>query len=281
MFWTAHLIDCLSLFCLVLFLEFCYFLSFGPCFILSSSWQPPCVCFFVLGRVAFSSVLVAWPIIKSTHVGWRNRALDNHQGGATHMNQVDGVSDMVSLLYGSVWGGLRKGTRATAWPLGFCLGESCPLTLTLMPDTSVSAHVPLMLFHLLPHCWSPEWVSLCKFLICCEPFKNRCLKIPQFLPNSQWFLLPEVMGTYLSVTRPWAGWSAVGLGSLDSEVSVRIFIHHMWVWDQPVSCLHISVASHLLPCYLSGWTWLPWFFDCQTSTQLDFLMIPDDNCFEV
>ena len=37
---------------LVLFLGFCSALSFGPCFFVSSIWQPPCVCFCVLGRAA-------------------------------------------------------------------------------------------------------------------------------------------------------------------------------------------------------------------------------------
>ena len=43
---------CLSPFCLVSFLEFWSVLWFGPCFFVSSFWQPPCVCFYVLGRAA-------------------------------------------------------------------------------------------------------------------------------------------------------------------------------------------------------------------------------------
>ena len=56
---VLNLVDCLSPFCLVLFLEFCYALSFGTCFsfFVYSSWQPPCVCFYVLGRAATSSGL--------------------------------------------------------------------------------------------------------------------------------------------------------------------------------------------------------------------------------
>ena len=34
------------------------------------------------------------------------------------MNQVDGVSDMVSLLCGFVWGKAQKGDNAAAWPPG-------------------------------------------------------------------------------------------------------------------------------------------------------------------
>ena len=38
----------------VFFLTFCSVLSFGTCFLVSSFWQPPSVCFYVLGRVATS-----------------------------------------------------------------------------------------------------------------------------------------------------------------------------------------------------------------------------------
>ena len=44
-------------FCLVLFLGFYSVLSFGPYFFVSSIWQPPCVCFCVLGRAALTSCL--------------------------------------------------------------------------------------------------------------------------------------------------------------------------------------------------------------------------------
>ena len=46
-FWTLHLTDSLSPFCLVPFLEFWSVLSFGPCFFDSSFWQAPCVCFYI------------------------------------------------------------------------------------------------------------------------------------------------------------------------------------------------------------------------------------------
>ena len=44
----------LSPFCLVLFMEFCSVLSFGPRFFVSSFWLPPCVCVYVLGGTAMS-----------------------------------------------------------------------------------------------------------------------------------------------------------------------------------------------------------------------------------
>ena len=87
---------------------------------------------------------------------------EEQPGRTIHVSQVDVVSNMVELLCGSMWGRAQKGYHATALPLEFCLGGSCPLALTLMPDTSVSPHVPLVPFQLLPQCWSPEEVSLHK-----------------------------------------------------------------------------------------------------------------------
>ena len=63
MFWTLRLLGYLSLFCLVLFLEFCSVLSFGTCFFASSFWQPPCLFLCIrlscyvsrLGKVALHS----------------------------------------------------------------------------------------------------------------------------------------------------------------------------------------------------------------------------------
>ena len=56
-------------------------------------------------------------------------------------------------------------------------------------------------------------------------------------PKPHWFLHTEVMGTHLGL-EPWAG---VGLGFLAPEVSLPIFIHHMWVWDCPF-CISESLC---------------------------------------
>ena len=81
---------------------------------------------------------------------------------------------MVSLLCGSVSGRAQKGDNVAAWPLEFYPGGSCPLALVLMPDTSVSPHMPLTPFKLLPWWWSPEGVSLqalsSKFIV--VPFRG-------------------------------------------------------------------------------------------------------------
>ena len=68
------------------------------------------------------------------------------------MNQIDGVSNKVSSLCGSVWEKAQRRDNTTAWPLEFGPGGSCALVLTLMPDTSISPCMSLVSFQLLPQC---------------------------------------------------------------------------------------------------------------------------------
>ena len=125
----------------------------------------------------------------------------------------------------------------------FSLGESCPPALTLMPDMSIPPHMPLMPFKLLPQCWSSEEVSLSKFV--CGFFQRNYLGLQKFPPPTQsllvfsarsygdffsWCWKPELMGLVL-------GWDS-SLMRYPSE----IFIHHMWVRDQSVLCLHPSYS---------------------------------------
>ena len=103
------------------------------------------------------------------------------QGRANSVSQVDGVSDMAPLcwLYGSVTLGGRSSVKGR-WPRPpFCLEESCPPSLSLMPDTSVSPYMPPVPFKLLPQCWSLEGVSLSKSL--CGFFKRNFLGLQKFL----------------------------------------------------------------------------------------------------
>ena len=53
-FLTNLLVYCLCPFCLFFFTEFCSVISVGSCFFVSSFCHSPCVCFYVLGRVATS-----------------------------------------------------------------------------------------------------------------------------------------------------------------------------------------------------------------------------------
>ena len=128
------------------------------------------------------------------------------------MNQADGISDMVSLLCGSVWGRAQKRNNGCCLVSGDVSRRKLSPALTLMPDASVSPCMPLVPFQLLPWCWIPEGVSLCKSYVCYGPFKRRCRRIPLSQPHC--FLQLEVMEIIFLALKPWAGWSGVGLGSL-------------------------------------------------------------------
>ena len=170
------------------------------------------------------------------------------------------VEQFTSLLDVEIWchlsvalcGGLTNGTVAPAWPLEFCLGESCPLVLTLMPDTSVSPPMPLAPFQLLPPRGSESvWV-----LSLLWSFKKWHLRISFFhCPTSHWFLPPEVVGIYLP-----------GTGTLGSGISC--------FWGIPPD-FYPRVGVGLLvpgPCLscLTGVTSLtPWLWDFHTAPFCD------------
>ena len=129
----------------------------------------------------------------------------------------------------------EKGLGKGQWPL-----------LAPMPDTSFSSSMPLVPFQQLSSAGAQrEWVwvgeSECGF------FKWNCLELQKFLPPAQSPLVVqlEVVGTYLPSTGTLV-WSWVY--SLLRRPS-QIFIHHMWVWDQHIPCLH--------PSYQTGWMRFP------------------------
>ena len=127
--------------------------------------------------------------------------------------------------------------------LPFYLGESCPPALAFTPDTLFPPCMPLVPFKLLPWCWSSEGVSPSKSL--CRFFKGNCLGLQKFL-----LLTPSLL---VFATRSYGDLSSwhrnpglrgpsVGLGLLLRYKSQSL-IHHMWLWDQPVSCVHPSYQS--------------------------------------
>ena len=113
-------------------------------------------------------------------------------------------------LCGSVRGGFRTGTMDCP---PFYLGESCPPTLILIPNTSVSPCIPLVPFKLLPRCWLSKGVSLSKSL--CGFFKRNCLGLQKFLPLTQ--SLPVFAAKSMGVLSSWHWYP--GLGVL------------LWGWD--------------------------------------------------
>ena len=62
------------------------------------------------------------------------------------------------------------------------------------------------------------------------PFKRNCQSL-----NPHWFLQPEVMETSLPGAGTLDGGPGVGQGPFAPEISLLIFICHMWVWDQPIA----------------------------------------------
>ena len=135
--------------------------------------------------------------------------------------------------------------RDNALCLYFCLGKNCPLALVLMPDTLVPLCVPLVPFKLLPQCWSSEGISLGKSV--CGFFMRNCLGLPKFLPPTQSSLVFATKSCGKLSSWHWNP----GLGGLvcawDSSLwryPSRIFIHHMWAWDQPIP--HKCFSYHSL-----------------------------------
>ena len=95
--------------------------------------------------------------------------------------------------------------------------------------------MPLVSFKLLPWCWSSEAVSLSRW-VCVGSLRGTAWGSRSFFPqlNPHYFLQPEVVGTYLPGTGPWAGGPCVGLGLLTPEISLRIFIHNTWCVASPL-----------------------------------------------
>ena len=87
------------------------------------------------------------------------------------------------------------------------------------------------------------------------------------------FLQQEVVGTYLPGTGILGREPGVGLGLLSPEISLPLFICHMWVRDRPF-CIPAS------PLYLPVWidvisSLIPWLQDLNLTR---FLQVLSDGC---
>ena len=149
----------------------------------------------------------------------------------------------------SVTFGERVQNRDNGLCLSFCLGESCPPALALMPNTLVPPHMPLVPFELVSWCWSSDEVSLSNFM--CGFFKRNCLGLQKFLPLIQ-TLLVFTARSYGDLSswhwNPGLGSLVWGWDSLLPTYPSQIFIHHKLMWGQSVLCL--------CPSYQSGWWFL-------------------------
>ena len=81
----------------------------------------------------------------------------------------------------------------------------------------------------------------------CGIFKRNCLGFQKFLSSTALiptgFYSQNLWRFILLALEPWAGGPGVGLGPFTPEISLQIFICHMWVWDQPILRLHLSYQS--------------------------------------
>ena len=57
------------------FLGFCSVLSFGPYFFASSIWQPPCICFYVVGRAALTPCFSSMTYVAKAPVNYVRQSL--------------------------------------------------------------------------------------------------------------------------------------------------------------------------------------------------------------
>ena len=114
----------------------------------------------------------------------------------------------------------------------------------LLPITenSVSPHMSLLPFRLLPQHRSSEPVILSKCVG--GPFKRNCLGFRQFLSSTasipMGFPSQKLWGLVFQTLEIWAGglvwgWDPGSSGKTSAaETPFPIFICNTWVWDQPV-----------------------------------------------
>ena len=143
-----------------------------------------------------------------------------------------------------------ESSEKSQWPLLTLLsGKKLSSALASLTDTSVPPFIPQVPFNLLPWCQSSEGVCLHKSV--CRFLKRKCLGLQKFLLLTQallFFCSQKIWALIFLPLEHWTGWPCLGLGFVAPEIPSQIFIHHMWVWDQPVPCL--------CPSYQSGWVQL-------------------------
>ena len=124
---------------------------------------------------------------------------------------------------GSVWGGLSKGTLASAH---------------LMPDTSVSPYVPLVPFKLPPQCWSSVGVSLSKWVHVWVPQEEllRTLVVSSTDSISAGFYSQKFWGLFpVTGTLGWGAWCGSGT-PCSWDIPPKFSSTWMWGWSDPYPC---------------------------------------------
>ena len=134
----------------------------------------------------------------------------------------------------SVWEWFSKGTMALP---AFLSGSKLSSISHLEARHFSSSCRPLVTFKLLPQCCSLEGVSLSKSVY--RFFKN-CLGLQKFLPLTQAMLVfaARIYGDLSS----WHWYPGLGDWCRSGTHCSQIFIHHMWMWDQPIP--HLCLSYH-------------------------------------
>ena len=128
--------------------------------------------------------------------------------------------------------GIRAHQRKNGLCLHFFLGESCPLALTLMPDSLVPPRMP---FKLLPLHWSSDGVNLWAGSLGGAAWDSSSSPSPSSSMTAG-FYSQKLRGLLFLTLEPWAGEPGVGLGPFVPqggisavETSLPIFICRMCV----------------------------------------------------
>ena len=199
-----------------------------------------CLREFSTGHLYGKAIGKTWVGLK---IGWAI-ALVNHWGVVNCVRHIHWVSDMAPScwLCGSAMVALRKGTMVLA-SISFW-DKTVPQLLPWIQTIQLYPYVSGVFLSVAPM-MEPKG-SQSKLRLCVGPLRGIAYGSSSFClpqPQSSWFLQPEVMGTSLHGTGT-LGWGPdMGLGCLTPQISILIFICHMWVLDQPVLPLSASFQS--------------------------------------
>ena len=166
-----------------------------------------------------------------------DRALGNHQGGAT----------CFTTLWLCGWGGLREGTVLLPGFWGFARHSPHFQSLHSLP-IATGALPPIVLE------LNPRVGGFAYILRLYGPFKLKFPENPAVssaTPTHTGFYSQKSWGFIFPSLKPWTMLSGLELGWLASMVFVLIFIYHRWMWDFP--CLldfHTVLFSDSSGCHL-------------------------------
>lgn len=166
----------------------------------------------------------------------------------------------MSLLCDSVWGDSSEQGQYHCLASRVLFGGISPMALTIMPNTSISPHMPSVPFQQMPWCRSSEGMSLYKSLVHSGSFKRRLLRSCSFFhyPNAIVFCTQKLWRLNTLSLEPWFGWPGVWLRSLAPEVLLPFLStthgHGTTCFMPPCVCSSMNLSTPLcisVPLHLS------------------------------